>query len=170
MREVLTLGLYRVTSEGEVESLHSGSARILKQSVMTDGYCRVGLCHLGKVNYVKCHRFIAIALIPNPDDKPEVNHKDGVKSHNHPLNLEWATFSENIKHAVDTGLIIHAKGEELPQAKITEIQVREILKLGASRKGKKRTFLSNAKIGALYGIKHGAVRAILARENWGWLS
>lgn len=53
---------------------------------------------------VRLHRVIAETFIPNPDNKPIVNHKDGNKSNCHHTNLEWCTISENTKHAWNTGL------------------------------------------------------------------
>ncbi len=64
------------------------------------GYCTVSLDKKGC--YI--HRIIAGTFLPNPDNKPMVNHKDGNRRNNRVSNLEWATQSENIQHAVKTGL------------------------------------------------------------------
>lgn len=72
------------------------------------------------------HRLIASAYVPNPDNKPIVNHIDGDKRNNSPCNLEWVTAKENTKHAIDVGLI--KKGFDHQNAVLTEEMVIDICK------------------------------------------
>ena len=87
---------YLVSNEGRVK--HDG--RLLSGSIHKDGYIFVNI--RGK-KYAK-HRVVAEAFIPNPDNKPYVNHIDGNKQNNKVENLEWCTQSENIIHAYANGL------------------------------------------------------------------
>ena len=77
---------------------------------------------------VLIHRMVAKVFVDNPDNKPFVNHKDGVKDNNHPSNLEWCTSSENSKHAYDIGLktVPNNVGENHSQSKLTEADIIEI--------------------------------------------
>lgn len=72
------------------------------------------------------HRLVAQAFIPNPENKPEVNHKDGNKQNNSVGNLEWVTRSENAQHAVNTGL--NRRGAGSCHAAFSEDQVHQICK------------------------------------------
>ena len=107
-------GLYQVSTCGNIKSLpkvrRNGTGtyiqkeRLLKPSNTSTGYKKVELCKDGKRKGFKVHRLVAIAFIPNPDNKPEVNHIDGNKINNNIDNLEWVTSSENSIHAYETGL------------------------------------------------------------------
>lgn len=69
-----------------------------------DGYLRVRIHTSFKNRYLSVHRLVAKAFIPNPENKPQVNHKDGNKLNNDVSNLEWVTPKENINHAWRMGL------------------------------------------------------------------
>lgn len=77
--------------------------KILKPAV-TDGYLEVNLVEGAKSSYLRVHRLVAEAFISNPDNLPDVNHKDGNKKNNVVENLEWCTHIENVQHAIRTGL------------------------------------------------------------------
>lgn len=99
---------YFATSDGDVVSRnynHTGMERKLSGKTTKDGYTELLLRDdNGKRKYIRKHILIARAYIPNPYNKPQVNHKDGDKLNCRPDNLEWATQCENIQHAYDIGL------------------------------------------------------------------
>ena len=93
---------YLVSNDGQVKSIKS--KKLLKFLSLRGGYRSVYITKINKK--IKVHRLVALAFIPNNDsNKKLVNHKDGNKLNNHVDNLEWTTSSENVKHAIDTGLI-----------------------------------------------------------------
>jgi NUMOD4 motif/HNH endonuclease len=101
--------------------------RVLKGNINKAGYEKQTLTdHNKKQHTVLVHRLVAMAFLPNPENKKNVNHKDGNKSNNELSNLEWATDSENMKHAIDTGLLKIRKGQEIYFAKFTDEQARYI--------------------------------------------
>lgn len=94
---------YYVTEEGFVYSLKS--KKYLKNVLNTHrGYYKVSLMLSEGKRDIEVHRLVALAFIPNPENKPQVNHKDGNKLNNHVSNLEWVTDSENKSHGWTTGL------------------------------------------------------------------
>lgn len=90
-------GLYQISDNGSVKSLKFGKEKILKPNLVV-GYNHATLFNKTKKHHL-VHRIVAIAFIPNPENKRTVNHKNGIRSDNRIQNLEWATYSENHKHS-----------------------------------------------------------------------
>ena len=95
-KDIPNLSPYQVSSHGRVR----GKDKRIRKGSVCSGY---NDHKLGGHHY-KTHRLVAQVFIPNPDQKPFVNHKDGNHLNNHMTNLEWVTNEENIQHAYDTGL------------------------------------------------------------------
>ena len=120
---------YSISSLGRVRN---DLTQVIRKTTFNKyGYERVTL----KNNQSRSiHRLVAEAFISNPDNLPEVNHKDGVKANNAKTNLEWCTEADNLKHAEELGLR-NTLGENSPKAKMTEqqaISVCELLDAGKS--------------------------------------
>ena len=97
-------GLYKVNDKGNVKSLNynkTGVEKELKQSINTHGYCFVELS--GRTKLI--HRLVADAFIPNPDNMPQVNHKDENKLNNCAENLEWCTATQNANYGTNRARI-----------------------------------------------------------------
>lgn len=106
MRDVIGYEeIFSVTEDGEVYSKRTN--RFLIQGTTKTGYkvisSRIG-GRRGKAICLRVHRLVAEAFIPNFENKPHVNHKDGNKSNNCISNLEWVNEHENLQHAWDFGL------------------------------------------------------------------
>lgn len=101
-------GLYKVSNFGRVKRLSSSTSckeKILQPQIQRDGYLRVDLSKKGQKKRFPIHRLVAIAFIPNPEKKEQVNHENGDKLDNSLENLNWMTRKENISHAYKTGLV-----------------------------------------------------------------
>lgn len=95
-------GIYQVSNLGNVRSLNynkTGVAKELSPSIKKSGYKMVTLQTGATVKYHLLHRLVAKAFVPNPENKPVVNHKNGKKYDNRAENLEWVTNRENQLHA-----------------------------------------------------------------------
>ena len=162
--------IYEVSNYGILRSLdrivkykngkkcfHKG--RIIKQSKDEDGYYIVSLCKNGDQITQKIARLVAIHFIPNLENKPEVNHKDGIKTNNRVNNLEWSTEKENSQHAHDLGLCPLQKREQNNNSKLTEQNIPkifEMLKMGMTQK----------EIGNILGVTGSLIGCVKRKEIW----
>jgi hypothetical protein len=99
-----TKGCIEVSNEGNVRSLLRGHPQPLKTQTDNKGYQRLRVTIEGQKHSYRIHREVAKAFIPNPNNLPQVNHKDGNKNNNCVTNLEWITNRDNAHHAIANGL------------------------------------------------------------------
>lgn len=145
---------YKISTKGRVQN--SSTKKILRQRVNDNGYLTADI-HMGKrykPQHKMMHRLIAETFIPNPKNKPIINHKDLDKQNNSLGNLEWATYKENYYHAVENGAMRHSKDPVLNSEKVTEIK-------GLLLKG-----LSTHKIGKQYGVSQTTIHHIKMGKTW----
>jgi hypothetical protein len=107
----------------------------------------------GKSKNILEHRLFAICFIQNPENKSEVNHRDGVKSNNSLSNLEWVTPKENTNHAVRTGLQDNS-GERHGQAKLQDSEIPMIFDM-------RKMGLTQKAIGLHFGVSQTQISHIL---------
>ena len=119
-------GLYEVSNLGRVKSFKRGKEKILHGNISDKGYYNVDLFKSSSRKRYGIHVLVAQEFIPNPDNKPEVNHLFGKKNDNRVTEIEWSTHSENIQHAFDIGLNKKFIGEKSHRAKLSNEEAAEI--------------------------------------------
>jgi hypothetical protein len=158
-------GLYQVSNLGRVKSLDRVSngqpkrGQILKPFKSSFRYLAVEVSRNAVTKSVPVHRLVAQAFLPNPDNLPQINHKDGIKENNHVNNLEFCTAKHNSKHAVSSGLRVAAKGERCACSKLKEGEVREIRSLYSRGVPKEE-------IAKIFKITRENIRFIVNRITW----
>lgn len=144
-----TIDDYIITKNGEVINKHNG--HIVKPQKNGKGYLRVSIGK--KLMFV--HRLVAEKYVPNPNNLPQVNHKDGNKLNNYVNNLEWCTNQENRNHAVKNNL--HIKGEQCSYSKLTEKNVIYILQ---------NMNIPNRILGKKFNVSPSTINDIKKRRTW----
>lgn len=167
-------GSYQVSDIGRVKSvprvykMKDGRRKNIKKEIIMkfdidkDGYFKIGLREKGKQRNFFIHRLVAQAFIKNPENKPQVNHIDGIKTNNSITNLEWVTHQENRTHAAENGLVPDQWGCKNPNVKISESKVRIIREL--NKKGVKYSEISE-----IVGTSVSNVKNIIFGKTWKWL-
>lgn len=102
---------YQISNFGRVKSLprFTKNGRCLTEKILAASnngeYKKIYLCENNTKSRFYIHRLVACAFIPNPENKPEINHKNGIKTDNRVENLEWVSKSENLQHAHKIGIV-----------------------------------------------------------------
>lgn len=153
-------GLYQISNLGRVKSLQKivnqrrrscyTKEKILKPNVLWTNYLYVNLYKNKKPKHCLIHKMIAIAFIPNPMNKPFVNHIDGNKQNNSIDNLEWVTSSENNLHAIRNSL----RKYETQKKKIKQIKNGIVI----------AKYNSLTEAHNITGIRIGAISAVLTKR------
>ena len=108
----------------------------------------------------RVHRLVALAWVPNPESKPFVNHKNGIRDDNRASNLEWVTHQENVSHAAEMGLT--ARGEKNAISLLTNNQVKALKnELKHYKRG------DGIRLSEKYGVSRAAISSIKVGRNWG---
>lgn len=148
---------YDIYTNGDVYSFKTN--KFLKQHVVC-GYLSVSLFLNGKNRMFKTHRLVATAFIPNPYNKPQVNHIDGNKLNPDVSNLEWVTASENVLHAFRTGLKQSKIGKYSHLAKYDESAVRDACEY------MEEGLISLSEISKITGLSFGMLWLIVTKKSW----
>lgn len=151
--------LYEISNIGRVKSLGNNRFKIDKMVKLAkdkNGYSYVCLWKKGLGKKIKIHRLVATAFIPNPDNKPMVNHKNGIKTDNRVKNLEWCSCKENVAHAILSGLS-KRHGSDNPSAKLTKSNVRYI----------RKNFNHNpGKFSKMFSVTDVTIYNIIRKKTW----
>lgn len=124
-------GMYQVSNEGRVKSLNykrGNAAKIMKPELTISGYYQISLYCGGKRGRHYVHRLVAEAFIPNPENKPVVDHINTIRIENSVCNLRWATTKENVNNAISHEKLVKTMSTDEYKNKISN-----------ANKGKKRT-------------------------------
>ena len=144
---------YKISNFGNLKSGYTN--KLLKFSKDKDGYLQVNLFKNKISKTHKIHRLVAIYFVENPENKPQINHKDGIKINNYYKNLEWCTTQENTSHALKNNLA-DAKGEKHGGSKLITENIIDI----------RISNLSKKELAIKYNISFQTIYDIISRRRW----
>lgn len=163
--------IYEVSTCGNVRTKNREGARgrhikghVLAQHDNSNGYPRCDMNIDGKQRSYLVHRLVAKLFIPNPENKPDVNHKNGNKHDNSVENLEWCTKSENEKHAWKIGLKYDTatKGELHGMHKLSQDDVEYIRKNHVRKGG----VLKTRELAKMFNVNPQTITEIVSERIW----
>lgn len=165
-------GLYEVSNFGKIRNVRKRSVKSLinkelsqhvNGSSIEGRYISIGLWKNNKSTYKYLHRLVAEAFIPNPENKPQVNHIDGNTLNNNVNNLQWVTQEENMRHAKDHGLL---KPYKDPSARIRNLEkVNEFTRVPIKCLDTGETYKSISEAEKSLNIKTGTLSYYISRNK-----
>lgn len=151
---------YEISSYGRVKGKKGQIMTPTRQKSRKHYYWHVDLMSpFRNHNCKKLHRMVAEAFIPNPDNLPEVNHKDCNRDNNTIGNLEWASRKSNMEHASHNGRLL--QGSKHRSAKFTEKQVIELREFK-----KNNPKVSSNSMAKMHGVNSGTMSRLLSNKQW----
>ncbi len=138
---------YAISNLGRLKNVKTG--KLLVPVKKHNGYLAYHLCQDGKKKSFMAHRLVATYFIPNPENKPCVNHIDGDKENNMVLNLEWCTNQENTVHAQENKL-----KEDNKPILATDLKT-----------GEKAVFYSIGECASFLGTNRGSIHRVLTGKR-----
>lgn len=154
--EISNLGRLKVNLK--FRKYRSYQSKILNPSKDKDGYLRTAITKDGKKYMKKIHRLVALTFLQNKENKPCVNHKNGIKTDNRIENLEWCTVKENNIHEIKLGLSGQLPGEKHHMSKLKEKEVLEIIN--------NKDSLYQWQLALAYDISQTQVSRIINKKRW----
>jgi hypothetical protein len=151
---------YLISNKGFV--FNEETNRLQAFTIQNNGYIRVTMCHNGKRYKDLMHRLVANYFIENPNNLPQVNHKNGNKHDNSVDNLEWVTPRDNVIHSYNTHL--NHSGEKCNLAKVTDIQIHHVCKLLEENE------LTIPEIADITNTTKRIVKHVLNHDSWNRIS
>lgn len=147
---------YEINNQGKVRNKSSG--KTLKDTLSWNGYRRISLSggKRGSKKGFMIHRLVAEYFIPNPNNLPEVNHKNLIKSDNRVENLEWCSKLENMQHAKEAGVLVIKRGEENNTSKLSNRDIDKI----------RNSTIRYQDLADLYGVCVRTIVRVKKKESW----
>lgn len=163
-------GYYQVSNLGNVRRLNkdyrSAKYKYLKPKIEKNGYLRVCLYKKTIHKFYSIHRLVALTFIPNPDNKPTVNHINGKKDDNRIENLEWATYSENELHSIYVLKNNKNTQNQRQSASIIGKSTRKLTMLQALEIKKEYKKISRKELSKKYKVSVSTINKIIQNKTY----
>lgn len=171
-KEIANSKYYAISSYGRVKRLErkqwckvNNSFSTYKEKILVPNsnnskkYLRIKIMYNDYSRTEQLHRLVAKEFIPNPNNLPQVNHKDGNKMNNHYTNLEWVTGSQNMRHRIDIlGIKSWKTGNDCNFGKLTEEQVKQLPELLKTK--------TRRAVAKMFNVSSTTITEITSGRSW----